>query len=190
MTDYPNWFEAVAKDNFTKFLKPWEGLPDLRFLQIGVFTGDASIWLAKEVLTGDGSLLIDVDTWDGSDESVHKTFDWNDVWKTYNQKVAHCYNVKPMRFESEFYLTYMADMTFDFIYIDGDHTADAVYRDALGSWKILKPGGILAFDDYTWGDGLLDQTKAPRPGIDNFLGQMEGEYELLEKGNQVWIRKN
>lgn len=190
VTEYPNWFQAVAKGNFIKFLKPWEGLPNLHFLQIGAFTGDASRWLADEVLTGDGSILIDVDTWQGSpDESVHDSFDWNDVWETYKRKVANCYNVRHVRMDSELYLATGADTTFDFIYIDGDHTTQAVYRDAVGSWKILKPEGILAFDDYTWGDGLADQTKAPKPGINRFLSEMKGAYDLLAIGDQVWIRK-
>ena len=189
MTDYPNWFESV-KPYFERHLKPWEGIDNLHFLQIGAYTGDASIWMAKEVLTGDGSILIDVDTWEGSDEGIHHTFDWADVWEAYKQKVMNCYNVRPVKMTSEMYLSYGADTTFDFIYVDGDHTMNAVYRDAVGSWKILKPQGLLAFDDYTWGDSMTDQTLAPRPGIDRFLAETSGEYELLEMGTQVWIRKN
>ena len=40
---------------------------------------------------------------------------------------------------------------FDFIYIDGSHTRDDVFVDALLSWKLLNVNGVLIFDDYFWG---------------------------------------
>jgi hypothetical protein len=60
----------------------------------------------------------------------------------------------------------------------------------MNSWQFLKPNGILAFDDYTWGDGLPDQSLAPRQGIDKFLDKYNDNYHLIYKGPQVWIRKN
>ena len=51
MTEYPNWFEYV-RPNFEEFLTPLAGRDDQRFLQLGVFTGDASVWLCNNVLTG------------------------------------------------------------------------------------------------------------------------------------------
>jgi len=35
-----------------------------------------------------------------------------------------------------------------FVYIDGDHTREAVARDIATWWPILKPGGILAGHDF------------------------------------------
>ena len=62
MTTYPNWFECYADRYFKAHLTPLAGLPGLRFLQIGAFTGDASLWLLTNILTGPGSTLVDVDT--------------------------------------------------------------------------------------------------------------------------------
>ena len=45
---------------------------------------------------------------------------------------------------------------FDFIYIDGSHTRDDVFIDALLSWKMLKINGVLIFDT-TFGVGTLSQ---------------------------------
>jgi hypothetical protein len=53
---------------------------------------------------------------------------------------------------------------------------------------LLKPNGLLAFDDYQWG-AHLPASKSPKLGIDLFLERHLGEYELLEQGLQVWIRK-
>ena len=38
----------------------------------------------------------------------------------------------------------------DFIFVDGDHTADAVYADAVTYWPKLRSGGRMAFHDSTW----------------------------------------
>jgi predicted O-methyltransferase YrrM len=40
--------------------------------------------------------------------------------------------------------------TYDFIYVDGDHTAYGVIKDAIASYECLNVGGIIAFDDYQW----------------------------------------
>lgn len=42
----------------------------------------------------------------------------------------------------------IADGTVRFLYIDGDHTADGVQRDLNLFASKLKPGAIIAFDDY------------------------------------------
>ena len=55
MTEYPNWFEVTAKQNFQRFLTPLAGQDRLRFLQLGAFTGDASVWMAKNILTAPSS---------------------------------------------------------------------------------------------------------------------------------------
>ena len=36
----------------------------------------------------------------------------------------------------------------DLIYIDGSHLAKDVLSDAILSWKLLKPSGVMIFDDY------------------------------------------
>jgi len=186
---YPNWFLMTGVDHFYKYLKEYKDQPNLKFLQIGTYTGDASKWLLDNVLTNQTSILIDVDTWQGSDESVHKQFNWNDVEQTYDKKVSKYNNIIKHKKLSKDFLTNNTDHLYDFIYIDGDHTANGVYSDAELSWNVLKNGGILAFDDYTWQheSGLLEN--CPGPGIDRFLNEKNNMFELLERSNQLWIKK-
>jgi predicted O-methyltransferase YrrM len=190
VTDYPNWFVQTAQHNFEKHLKEYIGLRDLKFLQIGAFTGDASVWMLSNILTDPSSLLVDVDTWQGSNEEVHAEMDFEDVYNTYKSKVImYDYNVSSIRSKSnDFFLTEKPD-TYDFIYIDGDHTASGVIDDAVQGWKLLKPNGIMAFDDYTWQhpDGLLVM---PHGAINFFLWCKQKELTVLEINDQVWIRKN
>ena len=189
MTEYPNWFAGTARANFEKYLAEYAGKPDLRFLQLGAFTGDASLWLMSNILTHPSSVLVDVDTWQGSPtEDVHMRMDWADVEATYDAKVGHLNVIKIKKPSHEFFLL-IPPHNYDFIYVDADHTQAAAFRDAINSFATLKIGGILGFDDYTWGVGLEDQSLAPGPAIDEFLQEYEGYYHLLEKNEQVWIRK-
>lgn len=70
---------------------------------------------------------------------------------------------------------------FDFIYIDGDHRPEGVYIDAINSFKLCKNGGYILFDDYLWGNTA--------EGIDKFLNEYYGKYNLLIKEYQILIQK-
>ena len=187
---FPDWFSAYAKPNFEKYLIPLAGQQNLQFLQLGAYTGDASVWLCRKVLTGKDSRLVDVDTWQGSDEEVHKSLDFNEVHKAYKEKIKEL-PVTPIAMTTMRYLLItnsVLKQVYRFIYVDADHTAAGVLLDGELSWPLLKKGGILAFDDYQWG-AHLPVSKSPKLGIDLFLERHAGEYELLEQGLQVWLRK-
>jgi hypothetical protein len=120
MTDYPNWFAVTAQGNFEQFLTPLAGQENLKFLQLGVFTGDASVWLAENILTGKGCWLIDVDTWQGSDEPDHEPMNFDDVYSTYLAKIEP-YKDKVCHFKSTttWHLSSVRrEPSYDFIYID------------------------------------------------------------------------
>ena len=190
MAEYPNWFEYV-RANFEEFLTPLAGQDNLKFLQLGVFTGDASVWLAENILTGNGSYLTDVDTWEGSDELDHKSMDFDDVYVTYSNRIKDL-PITPVQIRTDEFLMRVRNIFpegYDFIYIDADHTTVGVILDAELSWPLLKSGGIMAFDDYTWAHHTGDPRLAPQVGIDLFLHRHQGDYELLAKNHQVWIRK-
>ena len=186
---YPNWFKITAEENFKSQLMPLAGKFGLRFLQIGAFTGNASVWMVDNVLTQRNSILEDVDTWSGSDEQEHKEMDWLDVERTYDSRIAFRPNIIKYKMDSKEFLRSIEKVTFDFIYIDGDHTAEGVLQDAVLGWRLLKPGGIMAFDDYLWEDprGIEFQ---PGWSIDTFVGAVKEESEVLLSNSQVWLRKN
>lgn len=56
---------------------------------------------------------------------------------------------------------------FEIILIDGNHAYDFVLGDALNSWRLLLPGGYLAFHDY---DCVPETTRA----VEDFLKQSGG----------------
>jgi predicted O-methyltransferase YrrM len=184
---YPNWFDVTAKYHFENLLAQYKDKPQLNYLQIGVFTGDASVWLMENILTHESSKLTDVDTWQGSNESVHHNMNFTDVEKTYDSKVSGYNKITKVKEKSSVFLA-NCNESFDFIYIDGDHTAAAVLTDALLSWNLLKVGGIIAFDDYEWEDpkGLI---YAPKIAVNMFDALYKDFTEVIGKGAQVWYKR-
>lgn len=188
---YPNWFNISAVKYFDLILpRRFANKPMLDFLQIGTYTGDASEWLLDNILTDKNSWLTDVDTWSGSNEGVHKKFDWQDIELFYDTRMSNYTNVCKIKGYSKEFLSTAEISHYDFIYIDGDHTADGVYIDADLSWDKLKPNGILAFDDYLWQHETKQDHLRPKPGIDKFLDEHSDEYKILIMDEQVWISKN
>lgn len=185
--NYPNWFSS-QEPIFKKFLTPLSNKSNLKFLQIGAYTGDASKWLLENILTDQTSILVDVDTWLGSEEGIHKKFDWDDVEEVYDKKITNFKNIVKYKGSSESYLTSSTEM-FDFIYIDGDHTSYGVYSDATLSLPLLKINGIMAFDDYLWHHDTNNPELEPKLGIDKFLKEYKNQFQILFTGYQVWIKK-
>lgn len=186
---YPNWFAVTAQANFEQHLLPLAGTTNVRYLQLGVYTGDASVWLCENVLTAEWNFLYDVDTWKGSKELAHESINFDEVYEIYQAKTEKYKQIRTFRQNTVDYLIDGgADQPFNFIYIDADHTTVGVLLDAELSWPLLKSGGIMAFDDYTWGTNL-PMHQRPKPGIDLFLLRHSVEYEVLAVNSQYWIKK-
>lgn len=190
MTTYPNWFAITAQANFETYLAEFKDKPNLKFLQLGVFTGDATVWLCNNILTDKSSKLIDVDTWEGSDEESHAEMDFSDVYQVYQDKVKDLPVVSVVSDTHKYLIRQLDNFigAFDFIYIDADHTTVGVLLDAELSWPLLKSGGVMAFDDYTWGRDL-PPSKTPRPGILLFVERHKEEIDTLVINSQYWIKK-
>ena len=65
--------------------------------------------------------------------------------------------------------------TFDFIFIDGDHSKQGVLADFTNYSSLLKPGGILVFDDY------LDKWDCPnvKIAIDEIVEKNKNNYDII-----------
>jgi predicted O-methyltransferase YrrM len=114
--------------------------------------------------------------------------DFDKIYSLYLTRMDKYENLMAIKGDSSYILPSLREQ-YDFIYIDGDHTEKAVYRDAINAWALLKSGGVLAFDDYLWGQDMHPSLR-PMLAIDKFLEEKQGEYELLSKDYQVWIRRN
>ena len=84
---------------------------------------------------------------------------------------------------------YENQKNFDVIYIDGYHKAAQVFKDFKNSWKILKKGGIMIFDDYIWKffEKIEDN---PCFAINEYLKLIKRDVRILNVSNsQLFIQK-
>jgi hypothetical protein len=60
---------------------------------------------------------------------------------------------------------------FDFVYVDVSHQVPDVICDAILDFKLLRNGGIMAFDDYLWAEQSrngIDPLRCPKLATDFF----------------------
>lgn len=179
-----DWMSKCEAD-WRNTLAPLAGKPDVRVLEIGSFEGRSAIWLIENVLTHPSSRLTCVDLFQG------------DYSKLFDENIAAsgaAGRVEKLAGPSSVVLRRMApEPTFDFIYVDGSHQTYDTLEDAVLSWRLLRPGGWMIFDDYGMATNQLTQhSHMPRPdiGIDAFLTAAAADLQVVQKGFQVTIRKN
>jgi len=188
-----DWFSHNIP-NWERLLAEYKGKPNLVFLEIGSYEGMATHWLCKNILTDPTSKITAVDTFEGSIEHKdgHANTDFSEVERNFRQNLAEYIRtdkVSIYRAKSQDFLRELSGAIFDFIYIDGSHTAPDVLEDGVLAWRLLKKGGIMIFDDYAW-DAYKDNPELnPRLAVDSFLSVMVGKYSVLLKDYQVAIKK-
>ncbi|MEZ5805251.1 MAG: class I SAM-dependent methyltransferase [Rhizobiaceae bacterium] len=161
-------------------LAEFKGRPDVHFLEVGTYEGRTALWFLDNILTHPTSTMTIVDFFE--DTGYEPRFD-------HNRAVSgHAGRWEKLKGLSHDVLPTLAGRTFDAIYIDGGHTADEVYSDAVMCWPLLKVGGVVCFDDYEW---RLHRPveKRPQQGIDKFLDEHRDELEILHKAYTVMARR-
>lgn len=158
-------------------------------VEIGAFEGKGSQLIARALCAHKDSKLYCIDPLD--DEYVkgdaRMTF-WDSACKgqraRFYNNVKDIPNIITLQGTSDDMLPIIKDNSIDFAYIDGDHSPEQVYKDATTVFGKMKKGGIVLFDDYRWErDGMKTAE-----GIDRFLGEHAGKYDLLFKNWQLAIR--
>jgi Methyltransferase domain len=181
---------STVRGHWDVLLADLVGQPGLRFLEVGCFEGMATLWLLENVLTGPGSVIVVVDTFQGSLEHGPMGVDTDDLEARFRGNVhRHRERVEVHVGESCHQLRHLSG-GFDFIYLDGSHRAPDVLTDSVLAWDLLKPGGLLCWDDYAWGrEPLLHQLDRPEVAVDAFLACYRGELEEVYRGYQVVVQK-
>jgi SAM-dependent methyltransferase len=185
----PAWEEVFQKYGL-------KGTHFLNFLEIGCFEGRATNYLLENVLTGNDCKIHVVDTFGGSlDEAGMKwdvNYDFSKLYDTFVNNIGENMDrVVVHRGESGKILkSDFKENYFDFIYIDGSHTAPDVLQDAVLCHPLLKTGGIMIFDDYGWKDpNVPDPTNSPAMAVDFFYAVNRNKYDVVMQGYQVGLLK-
>jgi predicted O-methyltransferase YrrM len=137
-----DWFDTRIK-KWSVWLEPCRGKRGLRFLEIGSFEGRSTRWLMENILTSPDSTIDCADLF-------CPVNGFEDYYSTFLANLApFAERVNVLRGPSSETLKHL-DKQYDFVYVDGSHTAFDTQSDAIMSWRHLKVGGIMIFDDYMW----------------------------------------
>ncbi|UOF81559.1 methyltransferase domain [Bacteriophage sp.] len=167
-------------------------IPDNKmFLEVGCFEGRATCWMLENMLADNGSITC-IDTFEGSEE--HTKLELGNLQDIFvhnietSAKLTQHYRVMPMTSYEGLARLIGDKQQYDFIYIDGSHTAPDVMTDACMAFGLLKQGGIMLFDDYLWKDmpGVLHR---PKLAIDLFVTLFSEQCDLAMIGYQLAVKK-
>jgi predicted O-methyltransferase YrrM len=175
---YSQDYVSAHTPNWTEALRHLVGKPDVLGLEIGAFEGRSTRWFLENVVTGARARLVVFDPVPRA--TFHANISDVAVRMDYFREPSQV-ALRDRRW---------IPGTFDFAYIDGDHSARAVLEDSVLCWRLLKQGGVLIWDDYLWkAENTTDPLRSPRPAIDAFLALHAGDYDVLLSDWQVIIKR-
>jgi predicted O-methyltransferase YrrM len=176
-----NWYNHVNVNEYKD--KP------INYLEIGTFYGANILSVAKTYGLHSDSKLYCIDPW----EDYADYPEYKDMQSTIYDKCMR--NIERSGVKDKIIINRgysnneipkFQDEFFDIIYIDGNHEPEYVLEDAVLSFRKLKKGGIMIFDDYGWGGPDLTQR-----GIDGFLSGYHKKITYIgEQASQVFIKKH
>jgi predicted O-methyltransferase YrrM len=152
------------------------------FLEIGSYEGMSTCWLLQNGLDKSGDIAC-IDPYPNMSD-VEERF-----WVNVKEVMGPTQSVNLFKEPSYQALSELIKFkepysyTFDFIYIDGVHSADGALTDACMSWGLLRQGGVMLFDDY------LYPHEPTKVGIDAFLAAFKGKYEIIVNNYQLAVKK-
>lgn len=175
--DYTTSHEPVWKSHLAEFFDR----PNIHLLEVGVFQGRSTLWFLQNVATHATSRITCVDSFSRSGGETR--FD-------HNMKVSGVADrVVKIRGLSADVLPELTGQSFEVIYVDGSHQAADVLMDAVLCWALLKPRGVMIFDDYLW-EMHRPASRRPKMAIDLFLSIVGDQARMLHKDYQVVIARD
>ena len=176
-----NWFSTVNINDYKD--RP------INYLEIGTFYGANILSVANSYGLHTDSKLYCIDPWEDYNEYPEYKNQQQTIYNAFINNVELSGQKNKIIINRGFsnnLIPTLQDNFFDIIYIDGNHEPEYVLEDAVLSFRKLKIGGIMIFDDYGWGGPDLTQK-----GIDGFLSGYHKRITYLgENLTQVFIRKN
>ena len=196
-----NWFGNFARAIWTDILPQ---LRPQRVLEIGSYEGASTSFLIENCQNFGITELHCVDTWQGGIENHAAGIDMNAVQQRFQNNIALAKSkvsadLKTVIHQSESDLALAQLLSqhgrgfFDFIYVDGSHQACDVICDAVIAFRLLRKGGIIAFDDYLGFENLStgrDLLRRPKRARDAFVNININKLEILRTPMyQLYVQK-
>lgn len=185
-----HWFEA-QRPIHEKFLHDYvKGDECIKILEIGSHEGRSSVFFSSYLTSGSSSLIC-IDPF-----SLHDTTSPvnDDTYEIYKHNIKLTGKDDKIYLEKDYSINVLIKMlamnqheSIDYILIDGSHLTKDVLTDAVLSFELLKPGGVMFFDDYLGGD--VNSLQYSKIGIDSFINCYRNKIEILHIGYHYVIKK-
>ena len=187
MTSRPYTFTSDWFSNniplWTSLFRGWTRRP-VKWLEIGSYEGRSAIWALENILKHKDSCITCIDKWD--DDKIYTTFKNNIKSNpSFKGKVTSIRAMSRDALTSTKLLKQRGE--FDVIYIDADHHSASVLEDAVLAFPLLKPGGMMIFDDYTYSKER--DNRCPKQAIDAFINAYAEQVHVVTARWQVVIQK-
>jgi len=179
-----NWADdELTVAQFCRIFRGYLG-KEVDILELGSYEGrSARAFLA---LLGDYAHVTCVDMWQDYDQLPHGLV--QKAEKAFDENIQG-HAITKIKASTKAALTDLqaAKKRYQIIYVDADHSTEAVLSDARMAWPLLTTGGIMVFDDYLWEFGRFGLTV--KVAADTFMQDMYGQYELIERDYRLFLRK-
>jgi tetratricopeptide (TPR) repeat protein len=130
-----NWFTNNIPI-WEKHLKPLAHRAGINALEIGSYQGMSTCWLLDNILTHSSAKITCVEPY------------FKEQFEANVAKTGALSKVSKITSQSQDILGSLESNSYDFVYIDGNHQNNIVLQDAVLSWRLVKVGGLIIFDDY------------------------------------------
>lgn len=194
-----DWFTVISAEILLHTKPILQKIENPQGLEIGAFEGMSTRWTLDKLLNGKESKLYSIDTWEGSEEHTNGSFgdlQLNSLYDRFSNNLSDYISdgrCIPIRGMSKDVLPKLLseEKQFDFIFVDGSHMSSDVMIDGILSYLLLKPGGLLVFDDYIWGLNDMPYANIPHPAIEFIKNSFvsNGRLELLCTNYSAIFRK-
>jgi predicted O-methyltransferase YrrM len=197
--DIQGYFDGAFLDIYREAVERAPNHQPSTFVEIGSWKGRSAAFMAVEIVnSGKPISLYCVDVWAGKatwserhqrDRGIGACVatalandpDIEVIYEIFCNNVAAFPFVFPVRKSSRQASFAFDDKTLDFVMIDASHDYEDVYDDIVAWTPKLRPGGMLAGDDYSW------------PGVWRAVGEVIGHRNVVRRGNaptnSLWVRK-
>lgn len=192
-----DFIQKISKKNFSNrwflnnfeifnFFLPKDSDKKFNYLEIGCYEGLSSFYMVSEYKNINAYFI---DLWDMPNEnSKSLTNNFQVVEKKFDENLLN-YRFTKIKGDSVISMRniFRQKINFDFIYIDGSHNGEDILSDSIDAFKILKPGGLIFFDDFLQFE--KDRQIQSYSGIEKFLELYKNYIEIVYFQNNLVIKK-
>lgn len=172
-----------------KYLGDIAGQPNISGLEIGTFRGDSAEFMCENVFFHETARYYCVDPFTGNPEHAAAGIDCTTLESDSRLRLSVFPQARIIK-EYSHHALRRFNLELSWAYVDGAHDAMNCLRDSVMAFDALKVGGVLCWDDVTWGSDEMPATAKPKIAVEAFLNCYQPQIEvLLHGGWQTIIRK-